>query len=470
MLWALLGFSVVVLALTSAFHAILRTRTAQGAMAWLVALFSMPILAIPLYWLFGRRHFAGYTQSWRAHMDELRPLARVAQGNLEAFHVPEDARHPTYTGLQALAHGQVTRGNDIELLIDGEPTFASIVEGIAKATRYVLVEFYIVRDDGLGRRLRDALVERARAGVAVSFVYDEQGSSSLSKAYRRSLEEAGVRIVEFGTTRGWTNRFQVNFRNHRKIVVVDGETGFIGGLNVGDEYMGRSRKFGHWRDTHMRIDGPAVAQLQLAFAEDWHWATTETPELNWRPARHEGGRDCLILSTGPSDAVETGSLYFLNAINAASNRLWIATPYFVPDVDIVNALKLAALRGVDVRLLVPDKRDHWLVWLAAFSYFDEVRPAGVKVYRYLDGFMHSKTLVVDDWMGSVGTVNLDNRSCRLNFEATALVFDPGFADEIATMFEDDLEMSELYETDFNDIPHRLIRYTAPFARLFAPIL
>lgn len=234
--------------------------------------------------------------------------------------------------------------------------------------------------------------------------------------------------------------------------------------------MGRSQSFGNWRDTHLRLDGPVVSQLQLAFAEDWYWATREAITANWCPPKLSQGADVLVLSSGPSDRLETGSLYFCNAINAATDRLWIATPYFVPDGDILSALKLAALRGVDVRILVPDKRDHWLVWLAAFAYFDEVRRAGVKIYRYEGGFMHSKMLVVDGWMASVGTMNLDNRSCRLNFEQTAIVFDEAFVAEVAGLLEADMASAKLFKTNFRDITSPVIRYGAPVARLFSPIL
>ncbi|MGE0191909.1 MAG: cardiolipin synthase [Planctomycetota bacterium] len=468
--WALLGLGVVVVAVTSAFHAILRTRTAQGAMAWLVALISMPLLAIPLYWLFGRRHFAGYTQAWRAHMHELRPLARAAQANLEAFHVPDDAKHPAYTGLQALAHGQVTRGNDVELLVNGEPTFASIVEGIAKARSYVLVEFYIVRDDGLGRRLRDALVERARAGVDVWFVYDELGSSSLSRQYRRSLEEAGVRIVEFGTTRGWTNRFQVNFRNHRKIVVVDGAVAWIGGHNVGDEYVGLHRKLTPWRDTHIRLEGPAVLEAQAAFLLDWCWATGELLDLSWEAVPSTtGDRQALVVATGPADDVETGKLLHAHLVNRAQHRLWIATPYFVPEPAVAAALQLAALRGVDVRVLVPLHNDSQLVRFASYWHVQELGGVGIRFLQYPRGFMHQKVVLVDEDLVSIGTHNFDNRSFLLNFEVAALVFDREVASRVEAMLERDMEHAVRLDPAAIAARPLWFRLATRAARLMAPV-
>ena len=280
-----------------------------------------------------------------------------------------------------------------------------------------------------------------------------------------------VEVVNAHAIRGPRHRFQVNFRNHRKTVVVDGQVGFIGGLNVGDEYMGRSERFGPWRDTHCRLTGPVVMHLQLVFAEDWHWATQTLliPKLSWNPAPSDQNMDALIVATGPGDVLETGSLYFCACITRARKRLWIASPYFVPDVDILTALKLAALRGVDVRLLVPEVIDHRTPWLAAFAYFDEIRQAGVRIWRYDDGFMHQKVLLVDDDLASVGTTNMDNRSCRLNFEATAMIFDSRAAAEVAQMLEADFARANRLEKTLDEQPWSR-RVGAPFARLLAPIL
>jgi cardiolipin synthase len=254
-------------------------------------------------------------------------------------------------------------------------------------------------------------------------------------------------------------------------LIVDGTVGFIGGLNAGDEYMGRSPVFGAWRDTHVEIRGPMVAQLQLIFAEDWHWATGALilEELTWEAPHAPEDMTGLIAATGPADEAETGSLMYFAAISAAQRRLWIASPYFVPDIDITAALRAAALRGVDVRLLVPDVIDHYLPWLAAFSYFDDIREAGVRVFRYQEGFMHQKVFVVDDDLAAVGTHNLDNRSFRLNFEAMALFFDHRASDDVARMLSADFERATELKLSLAEQPAR-IRYGAPIARLFSPLL
>ena len=274
------------------------------------------------------------------------------------------------------------------------------------------------------------------------FLYDEIGSGDLGDAYRESLTAAGATVAPFGTTRGRGNRFQLNFRNHRKIVVVDGVEGWVGGHNVGDEYLGRDPEIGHWRDTHTRIAGPAALGLQLSFLEDWNWATGELlfDQLSWK-VEPRGESAALILPSGPADRLETASLMFQQAIQGARERIWIASPYFVPDDGVVAALHLAALRGVDVRLLIPDRSDSRIVDAAAETFLEALIDSGIAVYRYQGGFLHSKHFLVDHLVSTVGTANLDNRSLRLNFEVSAIVADPTFNTQMAEMFERDLEQS-----------------------------
>lgn len=459
-----------VIAVVFAFRAMRHARTPQGAVGWVVFLLTAPYVAVPAFLFLGHKRFSGYISMRREMRQTISRVTSEISSNAPADLSRLGERRRIVAAFEALSEHKVLSGNATKLLVDGDATFSEILSVIDAAKDYVLVQFYTIRDDELGRKLASHLSERARAGVRVKVLYDGIGSVGLPSLYIEDLRAAGVEILNFHAQTGSRNRFQLNFRNHRKIVVVDGLTGFTGGHNVGDEYMGRSRSLGKWRDTQLRLDGPVVSQLQLSFAEDWYWAKGETIAANWSAPPNAEGADALVLSSGPSDRLETGSLYFCNAINAATDRLWIATAYFVPDVDILSALKLAALRGVDVRILVPDKRDHWLVWLAAFAYFDEIRRAGVKIYRYEDGFMHSKMLLVDDWMASVGTLNLDNRSCRLNFEQTAVVFDAPFVAELAELLETDMARAKLFNTNFRDIRSPAIRYGAPIARMFAPIL
>ena len=307
--------------------------------------------------------------------------------------------------------------------------------------------------------------------MRVYFLYDEVGSRDLSDAYKTEMREVDIEVFAFNTRQGLGNRFQLNFRNHRKVVVVDGKVTWIGGSNVGDEYLGRDPKFPKWRDTHVRIEGPAALAAQLSFLEDWHWATGQIPELDWTPvAAAEGNEPVLIVPSGPADELETMALMFTHAINTARERIWIASPYYVPDEAVVAALQLAGLRGVDVRILIPDQPDVLPVYLAAFSYFDEAARTGVKFYRYNDGFLHEKAMLIDHAAAAIGTANFDNRSFRLNFEITALLADPGFISQVEQMFLNDFERSILVGPgEYTDRPF-WFRLAVKVSRLASPIL
>ncbi len=454
-------------ALYFAYVAVARARTPQGSIAWVAFLISVPWLSVPAFLFFGHTRFRGYVVARRDSEEVIAGIGAFGKSNQPTG----DGGDRGFTSFEAIAKLPVVGGSAMDLLIDGKATFDAIFEAIDEADSYVLAQFYIIHDDDLGRAFADRLVAAAKRGVDVRLLFDSVGCSKLPQPYLDRLSKAGVKVVNAHALRGPRHRFQVNFRNHRKTVVVDGQVGFTGGLNVGDEYMGHSDRFGPWRDTHCRLRGPVVTQLQLVFAEDWHWATHALliSELQWEPEPAEENMDALIVATGPGDVMETGTLYFCACILEARERVWIASPYFVPDVDILSALKLAALRGVDVRILVPDVIDHRIPWLAAFAYFDEIREAGVRVWRYTDGFMHQKVVLVDDDIASVGTTNMDNRSCRLNFEATAMIFDPRAAEAVAEMLESDFERAYLMEKTLVEQSLRR-QIGAPFARLWAPIL
>ncbi len=419
-----------VLGVISAIDAVMSTRTSQGAIAWGVSLLAVPYVAVPAYWILGRSRFQGYVTARETGDAQLHDWALAVTDSARAYMVPPSELRDVEAGraAQSLAGMPFLTGNSAQLLIDGDATFASILDGIDAAADYILFQFFIVKDDDIGRRVKDHLIAKAKEGVRVYFLYDEVGSHDLPTSYQDELRAAGVEVFDFHTRKGPGNRFQINFRNHRKVVVVDGHTTWIGGHNVGDEYLGLDPKFGHWRDTHVRIQGPAALAAQLSFVEDWHWATGNILELSWTPVpATDGEMRVLIVPSGPADRLETAALMFVHAINTAKKRIWIASPYFVPDEAIMAALQLAGLRGVDVRILIPDKPDHLMVYLAAFSYLDDAGEAGVKFYRYLDGFLHQKAMIIDDLATTIGTANFDNRSFRLNFEITALLAGEDFA-------------------------------------------
>jgi cardiolipin synthase len=451
-------------------HALLHGRTSQGTIAWIVSLIAFPYLAIPFYWFLGRHRFLGYIEARRTENEEFSRQIVALQRNLSRFECMPSGSHAGFLdACRRLADLPLTRGNRTELLIDGEATFRSMFDAISSARHYLLVLFFIVKGDRLGNRFKDALVAKAREGIRVYFLYDEVGSKKIPRSYLRELLAAGVEVHSFGRNRLWWSRFQINFRNHRKIVIADGLTALVGGLNIGDEYLDGHPKLGRWRDTHLRLAGPSVDVVQLAFLEDWHWATGKLPELSWSSDPEIADEKVLVLPTGPADPFDGWQLAIVNAATSARKRLWIASPYFVPDEAAVSALQAAALRGVDVRILLPDKPDHLLVWLSSFSYYEDTIPHGVRLFRYREGFMHQKVVLVDDEVAIVGTANLDNRSFRLNFEISVILPEQRTATEVAAMLGRDFAASRQVSID-EYVKRRLpFRIACRLARLLAPV-
>ncbi len=471
----IIGVSIAVLelvAIIAAVHALMNSRTSQGSIAWAISLIAFPIISLPLYAVFGRGKFRGYVDARRAGELEIQHVAaQLAERYAAPLRAGFSRHEASYATFERLAKMPFTRCNQVSLLVDGEATFAAIFAGIRAATRYVLVQFFILRDDALGVGLATLLEQKARAGVSVYLLYDEIGSRKLSHAYLDRLAKAGIHVSAFRTTQGRANRLQVNFRNHRKVVVVDGHSAYIGGHNVGEEYVGRHPRLTPWRDTHLQIRGPAAMATQLAFVEDWYWATRQVPDLDWVPDTVcTPGQRVLILPTGPADMLDTCVLFFVQAINTAQQRIWITSPYFVPDEMVVAALQLAALRGVDVRIMLPAHPDHRLVHLAGLAFVQETVSAGVQLFRYQSGFLHQKVLLVDNDLAAVGTANLDNRSFRLNFEFTALVADRVFAAQVADMLSSDFAHCRRVAADELESRPLAVRVAARAARLLAPVL
>lgn len=467
-------FVVHTLGLASAGHALLNCRTSTSAIAWAVSLFTFPWVTLPLYWTLGRDRFYGYVQALRAgKLSETRhEVIQVLLDRLEPYRTkPPEPLEPAVKVFERLARMPMTNSNKVELLIDGEATFASLFEGIASAKEYVLAFFFIIADDGIGNEVKNRLIRKAKEGVPVYFMYDEMGSLSLPRRFLDELRAAGVEVQVFRTTKGFLNGLQINFRNHRKIVVVDGKAAWVGGVNAQDDSLGRSEWYGPWRDTHLKIEGPAVQSVQLVFAEDYHWATNLVPPLNWDPQPADGGdTDAVYLASGPSDEISVGLLFFLHCIGLAQKRLWIATPYFVPDIAVMEALHLAALRGVDVRVILPDKWDFFYMYLAAWSYLPTVEDVGIQVYRYGAAYTHQKVMLVDDEVAWVGSSNVDNRSMALNFEGNAVMVNRGFASEVERMLLRDLGNSRrVGPNDYNQ-KNLLFKLGVKLVRLFSPML
>jgi len=467
--WVAMGFYLF--GIVAAIDAVMTARTAQGAIAWSVSLVSFPFVAVPAYLVLGRNKFEGLTDAVEQNQAEIDGLIVEFRDNLNPWTLPEQDRPPEFEAIRRLVGMELLEGNDAELLINGDATFDSILAGIEQAKDYVLIQFYMFHDDGLGRRVQQALIAKARAGVRVYMLYDEVGSSGLPKRYVDELRAAGVEVSSFKPTQGSNNRFQLNFRNHRKMVVVDGRIGWVGGHNVGDEYLGLDPEFSPWRDTHVRLEGPVVMQLQAVILSDWYWATREIPGVNWTPQAAAGSdMRAMIVPSAPSQRHETAGLLFVTALHAAKERVWLSAPYFVPDEAVMKALELAALRGVDVRIITTGKPDSLPVYLAAFHYIDQLRDLGIRFYAYQPGFLHEKVMLIDNNVATVGTANFDNRSFRLNFEVTAIIVDAQFGKEMAAMFEQDF--AHAVPIDADDIEKKPFwwRLGVNLSRLAAPVL
>ena len=464
----ILGFVLIIaeiMGVLTAIHAVMQPRSSQGATAWFIALITFPVITVPLYAIFGRTRFLGYTEALReaeasigdrvpAWVDQMNLMAAESRAGLEVI---ELLTHK-------LTHIPFLRANHVELLVDGRATYDSMINAIESAKSYVLVQFYIVRDDVTGRRLRDALIAKVHSGVRVYFLYDEIGCIKLPETYLEVMRDNGIEVSGFKTTKGRSNRFQINFRNHRKLLVVDGKTGFIGGNNLGDEYL-------KYRDTHIKIDGTAAQHIQFSFIKDWYWATAQVVPVSTEiVAAEKSDQAVAIVNTGPADGTASCSILFSSLVSSARSRLWITSPYFVPDDAMVRMLQAAALRGVDVRIILPGKPDQLLVTLASYTYYDDMLNNGVRLFRYREHFMHQKVILVDDTVAGVGTVNLDNRSLYLNFEATALVADDAFVKQVENMLIEDLDNSDPVRCEhFYDKP-LYVRVAANIARLASPLL
>lgn len=460
-----------IVALWMVVFVLLDGRTSQGTLAWILSLIFMPFISVPLFLFFGRRRFAGYLQARQQDSRDFdQTLPESVRKRIEERACKPEGRSFLLDALEKIVEMPTVDGNKLHLLIDGEDTFSSILQHLDQARDYVLLQSYLICADRLGSEVKNRLIALAQKGVRVYLLIDGIGSYSLPAGYRSNLEEAGVELHFFTTSLGRQRRLQVNFRNHRKIIVIDGLTAFIGGHNIADQYREKTRRYGHWRDTHLRVEGPAVQQLQLSFLEDWYWVCHQLPELNWNPVSHPDGFPALVLPTGPADRLESGSLMFLSLINTSRKRLWLASPYFIPDLAVMGALQLAAIRGVDVRIILPGRADKYITWMAAYPFIQEAGKSGIKFYRFTPGFLHQKVILVDHDVACIGTANIDNRSLRLNFEVSLLALDETFAAATAEMLEQDMARSRQIDPMALRSRNILFRIAAASSRLLAPLL
>ncbi|MGZ0656108.1 cardiolipin synthase [Coraliomargarita sp. W4R72] len=452
----------------SSIDAIMSTRTPQGAAAWAIGLNTVPLILVPAYWVFGEVKFESYALARQEGVRGTIPQLKILRDELNAGGFVAESAYGTSQLLEAILPLPPTTHNEIELLIDGQASFQSMFDGISNAQDYVLIQFFTLHDREVGQELADRLIERAAAGVRCYVLYDQMGTK-LSDPYKRRLIDAGVEMQSYNVASNPLKLFRLNFRNHRKLIVVDGQIAWTGGMNIKDDYL-------DWRDTMVKIRGPVVPCMQYTFVEDWAWARSEVVEdLRWTPqsASEEGGATIASLPSGPSAMQERYSLFLLDLIHRAQDRLWIASPYFVPTEPILLALQGAARRGVELRILIPDETDTMIAKIAQFAawgYVRELEAAGAEMYQYTTPFMHQKIILVDDEFVAIGSANFDNRSFRLNFELTAAVTDRDFNREVATMLTRDFGNATPVTQAALDERGFFKRFTGSLSRLLAPVL
>lgn len=476
-IFPLIMFINILFALTVIF---LERRKPSSTWAWLLVLFFLPFAGFILYLLLGRQLRKKHLFRWEGQknigIDKLisYQIEAIEKDQLEfrSDHIKE-YNHLIYMNLKT-NNAVLTQDNAITIFDDGSDKFEALIQDIMNAKNHIHIQYYIFKIDNLGQRILNALIKKAHQGVKIRILYDEMGSRGVRKRHFKELLDLGGEVEVFFPSILPLINPRLNFRNHRKIVVIDGRIGYIGGFNVGDEYLSLSDRFGYWRDTHLRIEGSAVHPLQTRFILDWNQASAHH-DINYAehffPAIPQKGNAALqIISSGPDTEWEVIKNSYLRLITNAKKYIYIQTPYFIPDESFFDSIRLAALSGVDVHIMIPNKPDHMFVYWATYSYVGQLVQAGAKVYHYEKGFIHAKMIVVDDEVASVGTANIDVRSFSLNFEVNALIYNREYAHRLAEIFERDIidcsEMTkEIYENRST-----VIKFKESISRLLSPIL
>ncbi len=468
MFWTLVSTFEVVYLAALCVVIVLEKRSPVSTLAWVLGLAFLPVVGLLFYFFFGPRRLTRKRMRHHRSRAHVRKELASERGKGDDVVIPLRMQLATLAMRSSGSMAQTAR--DVRVLGSGKVCFDAIVEAIASAKHHVHVDYYIIEEDKTGLRIRDALIERAKAGVHVRVLADDVGTR-LSRKFLRPLRAAGASFAIFNPILLASVVPRVNMRNHRKIVIVDGNVGFLGGINIGDEYD-ESASREAFRDTHLRIEGEAVRELQFTFLEDWHFSTGEMiRDKGLFPARgdREEREVVIVVPSGPDQEWESIEHVYFTAITQADHHVQLTTPYFVPDDPMRLALTAAALRGVRVELIVPHRSDSRIVTAAARSYFDELLRAGVQLYEY-PKMVHAKTMVVDRKIGLVGSANLDNRSFRLNFEVSALFYCQSAIDELSRLFEQDKHRCRhitLKSRSRIAFPSRLAEASA---RLLSPLL
>ncbi|WP_278953449.1 cardiolipin synthase [Lactobacillus apis] len=469
-----------ILAFYIVFH---RRRSVSTTWAWLIILLVFPVIGITLYGFFGRgisqENIFAINKQHHIGLRNVQKSITKAPKKISASDTSNKAKMVVHF-FDRNSESPLSKNNHVKLYTDGEQMFHDMINDIENAQQTINVEFYTFYNDDIGNKMLNLLIKKAKEGVKVKLLYDAWGSLGATKAWFDQLNKAGGEVLPFVTSRNMITRYRINYHLHRKIVIVDGKTSWTGGFNVGDQYLGRKKKFGYWRDSQVRIVGSASLLLQERFVMDWNasiqdeaqlitFNTLLFPDLDENEI-HPGDVATQIISDGPDRDNANMRNGIIKLMFQAKKRLWLQTPYLIPDDAMFATLQTIAMSGVDLRIMIPCKPDHPFIYRATQWYANELSRYGVKIYIYDKGFIHAKTIVVDDDFSTVGSMNQDYRSYDLNFEDVAVFYDKNFTEEVAKSFEQDMQDSTLLTPEMIEQQGRWLRTLQSFSRMLSPIL
>lgn len=480
LIYILLGFFILntILAIITVFR---EKRDIAATWAWLLVLLLLPGIGFIFYLFIGKKltrdkifdiksqENIGMPELVQAQKDMLAEDEEL----LSAKQATENAKEMASLFLES-DESILTKGNKVEMFTDGIKKFDSLIRDISKAEHHIHMIYYIIHDDKVGNRVLKALEERAAAGVDVLVIYDALGSRSLKSNFFKTLKKLGGKAEPFFGSKLPIINLRFNYRNHRKIVIIDGKVGYTGGFNVGDEYLGEYKKFGYWRDTHLKIQGNSVLALQSRFLMDWNAAVPKHKleyDENYFPLIDKKGHSNVqVVSSGPDSDLEQIKKGYIKMISMAKESVFIQTPYFVPDDSVLESIQIAVMSGIDVKIMIPNKPDHPFIYRATMYYAAAMVAVGAEVYIYENGFLHAKTVVVDGDICSIGTANFDIRSFKLNFEVNVFIYDCEIAQKQQNFFYEDMKSSYLLTQEILDNQSKWLKLKQTFSRLFSPIL
>jgi cardiolipin synthase A/B len=478
--WFLISGIYTIIVIAVCLRIVYDTRSSTKTIAYLLLSIFLPVAGVLFYLVFGVNYwklklYDKKSAEGKKILDKLEkewgiPADKAIQKN----NIVLESNNELAAMVVKELHSPLTAGNKVKVLLNGEEKFPEVLKALKEAKHHIHIEYYIYQNDAIGKQIENILITKAKEGVQVKFIYDDFGSPSINKKMEVRLKEAGVEVYPFQKVLFYLLANRLNYRNHRKIIIIDGQTAFTGGINVSDKYINNKPGQLYWRDTHLRIDGTGVFYLQYLFFTDWNFCCDKKikPGIEYFVIDKKHKEDALVqvVASGP-DADQPAVLFsILQAIGLATKEILITTPYFIPGDSILDALKIAALSGLSVKLLVPGVSDSKLVNAASRSFYGELLFAGVEIFLYKKGFVHAKTMITDSKLSIIGTANMDMRSFELNFEVNIILYDEKVSGRLRSIFFEDLKDAEKIDGKkwnkrpvYKQLPEKL-------ARLFSPVM